>query len=356
MRSKKILVVDDKPSNFEVIEAFLLPENYQLNYANSGKKALNRIERLQPDVILLDVMMPELDGIAVCKQIKSDPNFCHIPIVMVTALNSKQDLARCLQAGADDFIGKPVNKEELRARVRSMLRIKQQYDTLNSTLKLREEMSAMIVHDLRSPIMNILLLGDLLTRANIPEKHYKKIEQILISGERLQDLIDDILVISKLEQGFFQMNLNSVDLTVIIQSAIRAFEVIARQKNIEFKTEYPNVERYLLLDINLFQRVIDNLLSNAIKFSPQPSLIIITLDYPEDPSVQAIIQVKDQGWGVDEKLRESIFEKFEIGTEMSQIKQIGLGLAFCKMIVEAHQGKIFVEDNQPKGAIFTIEI
>jgi signal transduction histidine kinase len=356
MNLKKILVVDDKPMNFEVIEALLLSESYQLSYANSGIKALNRVKRLQPDVILLDVMMPELDGIEVCKKLKSDPNYAHIPIVMVTALTEKKDLARCLQAGADDFISKPVNGVELRARVRSMLRIKTQYDTLKSTLKLREEMSAMIVHDLRNPLASILFAGEVLNRAELPKKYHRKVEQIRESGERLQSLIDEILILSKLESGSLNLNLNFIDLKLILEKVILDFEPIAIRKSIELKTEYLTGEYFLSLDINLFRRVLDNLLSNAIKFSPPSSQIVLALDYPEDESVQARIQVKDQGQGVDEQFRDSIFQKFEIGTEVPNVKQIGLGLAFCKMVVEAHQGKIFVENNQPKGAIFTIEI
>jgi len=125
-----IVVVDDEPDNFEVIEALLSPEDYQLHYAPSGEVALASLELFQPDLILLDVMMPGMDGIAVCQQLKGLPQWQGVPIIMVTALASKQDLARCLAAGADDFIGKPVSAIELRARVRSMLRIRQQFQQL----------------------------------------------------------------------------------------------------------------------------------------------------------------------------------------------------------------------------------
>ncbi|MDJ0589975.1 MAG: response regulator [Pleurocapsa sp. MO_226.B13] len=154
-KPKIILVVDDEIHNFDVIEAFLFKEKYILEHANNGREALNFLTKTQPDLILLDVMMPDLNGIEVCRRIKSNPHICHIPIVMATALNSKEDLANCLEAGADDFISKPISGLELRARVKSMLRIKQQYNILKETLQMRDDLSTMIVHDLRNPIGNI---------------------------------------------------------------------------------------------------------------------------------------------------------------------------------------------------------
>ncbi|HEY9850283.1 MAG TPA: response regulator [Leptolyngbyaceae cyanobacterium] len=132
-----ILIIDDEESIFEVIEGLLYREGYKLTYVSSGQAALEQIDDIQPDVILLDLMMPQMDGIETCQLLKSNERWSHIPIIMVTALNSKEDLARCLNAGADDFLSKPVNSIELRARVRSMLRIKLQYDALVANQRLR---------------------------------------------------------------------------------------------------------------------------------------------------------------------------------------------------------------------------
>ena len=134
MNNQSILIVDDEPRNFDVIEALLNEYDYELNYASSGQEALESLEILEIDLILLDVMMPDMDGVEVCERIKSIPKYRPIPIIMVTALTAKEDLAQCLNAGADDFISKPLNPLELRARVQSMLRIKQQYDALQISL------------------------------------------------------------------------------------------------------------------------------------------------------------------------------------------------------------------------------
>ena len=144
-----VLVVDDEPNNFDVIETFLSEQDYQLYYASSGDSALSILETVNPDLILLDVMMPGIDGMEVCQRIKAMPKWESVPIIMVTALTGKEDLARCLNAGADDFIGKPVNSVELRARVNSMMRIKQQYDSINNLSKLQSQTIEVLQNNLR---------------------------------------------------------------------------------------------------------------------------------------------------------------------------------------------------------------
>lgn len=197
-----ILVIDDEPDNFDVVETLLDGENYQLHYASGGQQAIARLSSFQPDVILLDVMMPHLDGIEVCRRIKADPQWQAVPIIIVTALTAKEDLAHCLNAGADDFISKPLNSVELRARVNSMLRIKQQHDNLQGLLKLQEDMVNMIVHDLRNPLASIVISTEMLKFPSLPpDKQQQKVSQIAIACQQLQTLIDSLLTMAKLESG-----------------------------------------------------------------------------------------------------------------------------------------------------------
>ena len=355
-KPKLILVVDDEIHNFDVIEALLFKEKYDLKHVTDGLQALDLLTEIQPDLILLDVMMPGLDGIEVCRRIKSNPHICHIPIVMATALNSKEDMASCLEAGADDFISKPISGLELRARVKSMLRIKQQYDILKATLQMRDDMSTMIVHDLRNPIGNIAFACELLLRSNLDEKQRKKVEQISDSGQRLSALTDDLLIMAKMESGILKLNKTSVDINDLVNQIVGDFTQLANHNNIQLTKQLPEANQSILIDANLFRRLLENLLSNAIKFSPSSSQVTIKVDRLNLPEKNIQIQVSDRGMGVKDELRQSIFNKYETGTKFKDVNQIGLGLAFCKMVVEAHQGKIYVEDNQPKGSIFTVQI
>lgn len=356
MKIPSVLVVDDDPNNFDVIETFLSDQDYQLHYAASGPDAINSLDTFAPDLILLDVMMPGIDGIEVCRQIKAMSKWRAVPIIMVTALNSKSDLANCLITGADDFISKPVNAVELRARVHSMLRIKHQYDDVQSLLKLREDMVKMLVHDLRNPLAGILFSLDFLRKPDYPkEKQKSKLDKVYLSAQRLQLLIDDLLQISLLESGKIRLNLTEVDLCDLIQSAVSNFDAIVAQKNLSLICQLPEAQsRKVLIDGTMIHRTVDNLLSNAIKFSPSDSEIIINLEFLKSGDTK--IRVIDSGPGVPDELQSQIFEKYEIGTLMANVSQIGLGLAFCKMVVEAHGGEICVRSNHPKGAIFEITL
>jgi len=351
-----LMVVDDEPDNFDVIETLLADESYQLHYAASGVETIADLETYNPDLILMDVMMPQMDGIEVCRQIKAMPRWQAVPIIMVTALSAKEDLAKCLAAGADDFISKPINAIELRARVKSMLRIKHQYEEVQTLLKLRDDMAKMVVHDLRNPLASIFLSLEILAshgQALPADLYAQRLDRIRTAAESLQVMVDHLLQISRLESRTLRLNYSEVMLSSLIQSVVASFTPIASQKQQTIVTHLPaGAERKVLLDYNLMHRALDNLLSNAIKFSPVQSKIWVKLDFPTENICQ--IQVIDSGPGVPEHLRHKIFEKYEVGTLMPHISQIGLGLAFCKMVVEAHKGTLCVSDSHPQGAVFEI--
>lgn len=350
-----ILIVDDELDNFDVLETMLMSEHYQVHYAAQGLQALSFLEITQPDVILLDVMMPEMDGIEVCRRIKANRQWSHIPIVIVTALTAKEDLARCLEAGATDFLSKPVNRLELCARVRSMIRIKQQYDDLQGLLQMREDMVNMIVHDLRNPLASIILAAEILKFPNLsPSKQQIKVDQIALAGQQLRSQIDNLLLMAKMESGKMVLNPSDIDLVDLCKSALEDFRAIAAQKNLQLVSQFPLNHTCVRGDANLIRRIVDNLFSNAVKFSPANSAIVVQVDASR--SGGGVIRVTDSGPGVSEELRHHIFEKYEIGTLIQGTSQTGLGLAFCKMAIEAHQGSITVESHESQGSTFTISL
>jgi len=358
-----ILIVDDEPSARDTLEALLWSEGYELAFAASGQEALDRLEDLKPDVILLDVMMPGMNGFEVCQRLKANEQWRPIPVILITALDSKEDLVRGLDAGADDFLHKPVNGPELRARVRSMLRIKRQHDELEATLRLREDLSNMIVHDMRSPLASILLHSQLLAMKVASPDVSKHTETIRAEAQRLDSFINDILMLAKMEHGQLILSRSPVDVNQIALEAEKGYSAIAQSRQINLVVDLPEESQRVSLDANLFRRVLDNLLSNALKFSPAGSTVTLRITYPrartasEPQAPHVRIQVLDEGPGIPEEHRQRIFNQFEIvALRQRQIPQIGLGLAFCKMVIEAHGGRIFVEANEPKGSVFTIEI
>ena len=361
-KSSTILIVDDESVARDILEGFLFREGYDLVFAENGREALAYVEKSPPDVILLDVMLPEIDGFEICRRLKGDSRRRHIPIILITALGGKEDLIRGLDAGADDFLRKPVNDLELRARVRSLLRIKQQYDDLQAALMMREDLAHMIVHDMRTPLSAIIGYSELLLMQNsIPPEYATTMDKIHIQARRLNSFMNDMLMVAKMEAEQLVLNPIPVDVAFLVRRVAESHEVIARSKRIEIDLDLPVEQQLVSVDNTLFQRVLDNLVSNALKYSPTHSTIILKLEYPEnagslDRTCQFRFLVFDQGSGIAAEDRERIFNKYEIASLKQRGAQVGLGLAFCKMVVDAHRGRIWVEANQPEGSVFVVEI
>lgn len=359
-----ILIIDDDASARDTLEALLYPDDYEVKLVASGAEALAYLDSYTPDTILLDVMMPEMDGFELCRRIKANKRWRHVPIILVTALDTKENVVHGLEAGADEFLPKPVNGIELRARVRSMLRIKKQYDEVTAMLQLREDLAHMIVHDIRNPLTTIVGFSEfLLTRKDMPEKYRPDVKAIVRQGQILQAFTHDLLMLAKMEQNQLMLNWSLVEVNRLVTEVKEILQPIAQSKEIELVMNGSQSEPLVAcLDATLFQRVVDNLVSNALKFSPVGSVVKLQLEdvAPQAacPSARKIrFKVIDEGPGVAPEDRERIFDKFEIVNLKRQgITQVGLGLAFCKLVVEAHGGCIGVEANLPEGSVFTVEI
>ena len=225
-------------------------------------------------------------------------------------------------------------------------------------LTLREDMSNMIVHDLRNPLSAILLSAEIIQRyGDRPDQQAlmaKKAEQILKSGNRLKAMIDSLLLMAKLESGKILFNPVPTDLYELGTAIVTDFELTAQSQRIELKGELPNPGNSIVIDAVILRRVIENLLSNALKFSPPDSQVRLSIEY--FPENHLRIQVSDNGPGVSPERTQDIFKKFEIGAVQQNVSQIGLGLAFCKMAVEAQGGTLAIAPNQPQGSIFIVEI
>ncbi len=362
-RPGRVLIVDDEPTNHKTLEALLYSEKYTLAFAASGEEALTQLDNFKPDTILLDVMMPGMDGFTACQKIKKNKRWQHIPIILVTALDSRETLKEGFAAGANDFLTKPVNSIELRARVRSMIKIKQQYDDLEAALQLREDMAHMIAHDMRNPLTTIQGYSDLLVKVSLPaEQVIRAAKYINTEARRLNGFINDMLLLAKMEQSQLRLNLTPVNINELLLTAREHHTLIAEAKHIALIVDVPPRLPAVPLDLNLFQRVVDNLVSNAIKYAPENTTVTLTAaplatDDHTSPARRVRIKVIDQGPGIAPKQREQIFKKFDTGSFTNKrVLQIGLGLAFSKMVVEAHHGTLTVEDNQPTGSIFIIEV
>ncbi len=358
-RCSKIWIIDDELSMRKLLEWMLNKEDYEITLLANGKQLFEKLNETMPDLILLDLTMPGIDGFEICRHLKTNQQFQHIPIILITVSDSQKVLTQGIEAGADDFLQKPVSRQELGARVRSMLRIKRQYDELQADIQMREELSNMIVHDMSSPIISVLLHATLMEKKTSDTGQLKHLEMIRMAADRLNSFVNDMLTLAKMEESRLSLDTSLVNVNQLVLEAEKHFSIIAQSQNVVLKIVLPHHALEMSLDPHLFRRVIANLLGNALQYSSNDTTVILRLStrHSDDKNPHLRLQVIDQGPGIPLEYRDRIFEKFEvIDLKKKGITQIGLGLAFCKMVVDAHGGKIFVEPNHPQGSIFTVEV
>ena len=375
MSEKTILIVDDEEKNIKLLRGILGPGNYTLVGALNGEEALRTASDICPDLILLDIMMPGIDGFEVCRRLKNDEQTAMIPIVMVTALSEKEHSVKAMEAGADDFLSKPVDHTELLVRVKSLLRIKAYHDRLRDSYReiaeknerlrelerIKEELTTMIIHDLRSPLMVISGGLELLSRdrKSFPEKYLNRIASCLRSCEDINQLIQNLLDTHKMEEGKLRPEKEVIDIGALADDLVLQFTNQTETKHISLSCSKPPVLPPLQADSTLIKRVLANLLNNAIRHTPEGGTIAVSLHCNSDGHI-IHLSVKDSGNGLAAHYHEKIFNKFEqLALKEAGVKvgAGGWGLAFCKMAVEAHGGAIWVEsEGEGKGSTFTFTL
>lgn len=361
-----LLVVDDDPRNRKLLEEYLVAAGHSVRLAADGRSALQAVRERVPDIVFLDVMMPDISGLEVCRVLKSDPATRMAQVVLVTALDGTPHRVEGLDTGADDFISKPVRREEFLAKVRSLLRARrlvQELDRARADLAVRnralEEMEALketlaqtLVHDLKNPLTAVVANLDLLERRvdDLDSRHL--VERCRAGATRIHRMILDLLDVAGLEEGKLLLRLENVDAVAVARRALEDAQAAARQRGIVFELLAPE-PCPVRADPSVLGRVFDNLLANAVDHSSRDGKVTIRLA-PCDEGVA--IDVADQGPGIPEEHRERVFEKFA-RLELRRAGlggNRGLGLTFCRLAVEAHGGTIWVDGAPGGGALFRL--
>jgi len=340
--SRTILVVDDSELNRMMMESFIDPLGHQVIQAADGREALQQVQSIQPDLILLDVMMPEMDGFEVCRQLKSDPKTRGIPVIIITALDKTEDNVKGIEVGADDFLTRPFDAVILAARIKSLLHAKELNDEIVKLEQLKEDLTRMIVHDLRTPLTSIRMsLQTLQDQMATEDASCQELMQFAFADvEQALLLINNLLDLGKLEAHKMELNREETSVAELLRETAKRLNPLAMHHKLSIRVETISEELYGEFDRILIGRVISNLLSNAIKFADAGSEIII--EASELPKGLLEITVSNQGTDIPADARKSIFEKFG---QMSETKAknnlgTGLGLTFCRLVAQAHQGVI----------------
>ncbi len=361
-----LLIVDDNEDNRSVLARRLEKQGHWAVTASSGAEALSALAEQPFDLVLLDIMMPEMDGYEVLSRIKADPQTQRLPVIMISALDEIESVVRCIEIGAADYLPKPFNPTLLRARVGASLRekrardreqrytaeIAESYRKLQQLERLRDDLTHMIVHDLRTPLTS--LLSGLQTVPLVGEMNPVQTEMLEIAvtgGETLLNMINDLLDVEKMEQDSVPLVKTTLTAAGLIERACLQVSLLAASNNLTLVRETTELPLFAG-DEDKLTRTLVNLIGNAIKFTPPGGTVTVQASCTGKNCL--LFSVSDTGEGIPPEAFERIFEKFsqvenrKAGRKMST----GLGLTFCKLAVEAHGGRIWVQSAPDHGSVF----
>lgn len=358
----KILVVDDVVSNVLLLKILLTNEGFQVCTANNGDECVKMAKSDSPDLILLDVMMPGISGFDTAVILKKDPETAEIPIIFLTALNNPSELVHGFQVGANDFLTKPFNKEELVMRVMHQIQlvaakriIIKQNEELKRTISNRDKMYSVIAHDLRSPMASIRMVLNLAVNAIQPEVVGTEIFELLDKAnkesEETHNLLDNLLKWTKSQTGRMNVVYQDFDLNDVIPGVVDIFVMIADTKKI--RLDYTPCKEKLVVraDNDMLKTVVRNFMSNAIKFSPEGSVIEITAERENN---FAKINIRDHGVGIAQERIDELFQKGETTYGTSGEEGSGLGLQLCADFARKNGGDVRVESVLGEGSMFSV--
>ncbi len=368
-RIDRILAVDDSPDNLFLIQTILDDKGYEITLAENGQSALAQIEKNPPDLILLDVMMPGMDGYEVTRRVRANQaRLGFIPILLITA-HQQSSVVEGLDAGADDFIRKPVDMDELLARVRSLLRLKHSIDEQQQMSRQREDFVSRLTHDLRTPLVAADRMLNLFLQeafGPVTSEMTEAFEVMIRSNKNLLQMVNTLLEVYRHDAGSKTLTFSPVDLREVVQEVVQELEPLVQAQNLSLQVEVPSVSETSALNTVVLgdrlelRRVLTNLVGNAIKFTDTGSITIRLfggtsdeVDGDQSPNWLRL-EVEDTGSGIPPEDQAGLFERFRQGDHKRAGS--GLGLYLSRRIVEAHRGSIRVQSQVGLGSKFTIRL
>lgn len=361
----KVLIVDDIEDNIVVVERLIKKQGLGTLVAYSGMQALSIAESKQPDLILLDVQMPEMDGFEVIKKLKENPKTKGIPVIFLTARTENDAMMEGFQLGGVDYITKPFNSGEVLNRVRTHLELKRSHDlaieqneklvTMNAT---KDRFFSIIAHDLKNPITNFRDITRVLSDkfSDIPNEELQEyLESLRYSSQAICVLLENLLEWSRSQRGAISFTPVEFDFSFLVQNVVEVLQASATNKEILIDTSYVPDGMRVIGDVKMLNTVLRNLMSNAIKFTGQGGKVTVSAK-KGDQSTEFV--VSDTGVGISPLKISNLFKVAENNSTLGTYgeKGTGLGLVLCKEFIDRHTGDIQIESTIGKGTKITVTI
>ncbi len=364
-----ILVVDDTEDNLDLLEFALKRKPVKMLRAASGMACLAIAKDSKPDIILLDIQMPEMDGFETLKRLRSSPETTKIPVIFLTAQKKDpESIAKGLALGADQYLTKPIDTEELLVRTKMLVSLKRAEAELE---RMRADFMAMLVHDLRSPLIGIKNVLELLQESDktapLSQDYFELINSAQMSSNRLLELVSDLLDVSKYEAGNIAFDKASVPVSRFIDPILKQMEVQFRQRNVSLSTSFSNGLPNVYADAQKTEQVMMNFLSNALKFTKSGGTITLAAEPItekihtdlEDLTRRFVrVSIGDTGVGIAQDEIGLLFRRYKqaASARTTKHKGTGLGLVICKLIVEAQGGTVGVQSELGRGSTFNFTL
>ncbi len=346
-----VLVVDDQPTNIQAVGALLFQAGYDVMPALSGEQALQRCEQRTPDILLLDMRMPGMDGFAVCCKLKENPRTRDVPVIFLTAAHEREVLVRAFAAGAVDYVTKPFVTEELLARVKTHLELKQSRDRLAQLAQERAELTQVVAHDLKNPLAGILMASETLAKVSHAAPQQTALDGIRDSATRCLAFIDEYLGRWARSEQPRQIELSEMVVKPILQDALAGLRPVAEADGISLHLDMHD-DPVVHTNARSLRHIIDNLLSNAIKYGAKQSTIEVEARVGRSGMLR--ITVGDRGPGVPADQHENLFKRYVRLPGAVAANSSGLGLAISKEEAERMGGHLWYEDREGGGALFSL--
>lgn len=366
----RALVIDDDVSNSRIVTKYLQREGHEVSSQTDSARGLHAAQANPPDVIVLDVMMPGMDGFAVCRELRAVEATRDLPVIFLSARGDLRDRVHGLDEGAVDYLVKPVLPEELLARVRAALRTKALQDRLKATNaelrtvdQHRQELVSMLAHDIRGMISAVSSAVEM-ARLDLEDLPARDAHRFLGIAERnaieLTELTTNLLDTYRLSEGRLRPRRQSVSITAIADEIVDRLAALTAQREIRLEVVGEPIE-HVAADVDLLSRVLLNLVTNAVKFTPAGSRVTIDLEADIPPPAGhdgVVVAVHDEGPGVAPAQREHLFERFTPLALPGGNRPVGsgLGLAFCKQALELMGGAIWLHDVPGSGSTFAFVV
>ncbi len=365
LRGRKILIVDDDRLNLRILSGILKSEGYELAHAESGERAMEIYDSFQPDLILLDVVMPGINGFETCRALKRLHGDNCAPIVFITAKNESDDVVEGLTAGGVDYLPKPFQAKEVVARIRTHLQNqllaeqqKSLVEQLSKANAAKNRFLGMAAHDLRNPLASIRGLAEFLREGTVGQltpDQLDLIETIHTASQSMLEMVNELLDVATIESGELKINPEKHSLSDLIEKSVYLSNIDAAKKGTHVTFAPSGNGPYVCIDAAKMQQVVDNLISNAVKFSPPGSTVTVEV---QRTSTTGVFSVKDQGPGIPNDERDKLFKDFSRLSVRPTAGETstGLGLAICRKIVDAHHGSIAAENLPNRGCEFRVTL